>query len=39
MTNQTPSSRKKKDAQDEFAKEYNIDVVILDGKWIIEKIS
>lgn len=38
ISNQTPSSKKKKDAQDEFKTEFNIDVVILDGKWIIEKI-
>jgi len=38
MTNQTPSSKKKKDAQDEFEKEFNIEVVILDGEWILEKI-
>lgn len=37
ITNQTPSSKKKKDAQDEYTKLYNIDVVILDGKWILEK--
>ncbi|MBN1639462.1 MAG: hypothetical protein JW866_10870 [Ignavibacteriales bacterium] len=38
MTNQCPSSKKKKDAQDEFKKEFSIDVVILDGLWIIEKV-
>ena len=38
MTNQLISSKKKKDAQDEFIKEFNIDVIILDGKWILEKI-
>jgi len=38
MTNQKISSKKKKDAQDEFRKEFNIDVVILDGEWILEKI-
>lgn len=38
FTNQTPSSKKKKDAQDEFIKEFQIDVVILDGEWILEKI-
>ncbi len=37
ITNQTPSSKKKKDAQDEFIKLFNIDIVILDGKWILEK--
>lgn len=38
MTNQKVSSKKKKDAQDEFIKEFNIDVVILDGEWILETI-
>jgi len=38
MTNQKVSSKKKKDAQDEFIKEFNIDVIILDGEWILEKI-
>lgn len=38
MTNQTPSSKKKKEAQDEFKEEFGIDVIILDGEWIIEKV-
>ena len=38
ITNQCPSSKKKKDAQDEFIKEFKIDIVILDGIWIIEKV-
>lgn len=38
MTNQKVSSKKKKDVQDEFIKEFKIDVVILDGEWILEKI-
>lgn len=38
MTNQRPSSKKRKDAQDEFKKEFNIDIVILDGEWILEKV-
>jgi hypothetical protein len=38
MTNQKISSKRKKDAQDEFAKEFSIDVIILDGEWILEKI-
>ena len=38
MSNQLISSKKKKDAQDEFIKEFCIDVVILDGEWILEKI-
>lgn len=38
ISNQTISSKKKKDAQDEFIKEFKIDVVILDSEWILEKI-
>lgn len=38
ITNQTPSSKKKKDAQDEFIKQFEIDVVILDGVWILENV-
>ncbi len=38
ITNQFPSSKKKKDAQDEFIKEFLVDVVILDGEWILDKI-
>jgi hypothetical protein len=38
ISNQLISSKKKKDAQDEFIKEFEIDVVILDGEWILEKI-
>lgn len=38
MSNQLIPSKKKKDAQDEFIKEFEIDVVILDGEWILEKI-
>jgi len=38
ITNQTPSSKKKKDAQDEFIAEFEIDVVVLDGKWILENV-
>ena len=38
MSNQLISSKKKKDAQDEFIKEFEIDVIILDGEWILEKI-
>lgn len=38
ISNQLISSKKKKDAQDEFIKEFKIDVVILDGEWILEKI-
>lgn len=38
MTNQLVSSKKKKDAQDEFGKQFDIEVVILDGEWILEHI-
>lgn len=38
ITNQTPSSKKKKEAQDEFIKKYGLDIVILDGTWILEKV-
>lgn len=38
MTNQLVSSKKKKDAQDEFGKKFDIEVVILDGEWILEHI-
>jgi len=38
ISNQLISSKKKKDAQDEFIKDFEIDVVILDGEWILEKI-
>ena len=38
MTNQTPSSKKKKEAQDEFKKEFGVEVIIFDGEWILEKI-
>jgi len=38
MTNQLVSSKKKKDAQDQFKKEFNVEVTILDGGWILEKI-
>ncbi len=38
ITNQKISSKKKKDAQEEFIKEFEIDIIIIDGEWIIEKI-
>lgn len=38
ITNQTPSSKKKKEAQDEFIEKYGLDIVILDGTWILEKV-
>lgn len=38
LTNQWIASKKKKDVQDEFKIQYKLDVIILDGGWIIEKI-
>jgi hypothetical protein len=38
MTNQTPSSKKKKDVQDELKSKFNIEILILDGEWILEKV-
>lgn len=38
ISNQIISSKKKKDAQDELTSEQDIDVVILDAEWILEKI-
>ena len=38
ITNQKISSKKKKDAQDEYIKEFEIDIIIFDGEWIVEKI-
>jgi len=38
ITNQTPSSKKKKEAQDAFVKKYGLDIIILDGTWILEKV-
>ncbi|KJJ38742.1 hypothetical protein [Aequorivita vladivostokensis] len=38
ISNRKISSKKKKDAQDKFKEEFNIDITILDGEWIIEKI-
>jgi hypothetical protein len=37
ITNQTPSSKQKKDVQDQLKKDHGVDVTILDGKWILEK--
>ena len=37
FTNQTPSSKQKKEVQDKLKKDHGIEVTILDGKWIIEK--
>lgn len=38
ITNQTPSSKKKKDAQDKFIEKYGLDIIILDGIWILDKV-
>ena len=38
ISNQTISSKKKKDEQDALIKKYGIDVIILDAIWIIENI-
>jgi hypothetical protein len=38
LTNQMPSSRLKKEAQEKWQLDFNIEVVILDAKWILEKI-
>ena len=38
ISNQTISSKKKKDEQDILSKKHSIDVTILDAAWIIEKV-
>ncbi|GET29411.1 hypothetical protein [Prolixibacter sp. SD074] len=38
ISNQTISSKKRKDAQDKFIEKYGIDVVILDGTWLLEEV-
>ena len=38
ISNQSISSKKKKETQDEFIKEFKKDIVILDREWILEKI-
>lgn len=38
FSNQKISSKKKKEAQDELNNLFNIEVIIIDGEWIIEKI-
>ncbi len=38
LTNQTPSSKKKKDAQDSLSKEFWVKVIIYDRVWLVEKI-
>lgn len=38
ITNQTPSSKNKKETQDQYIKEFKLDIVILDGEWILNEI-
>lgn len=38
ITNQTPSSGKKKESQDSFRDTYGLEIIILDGTWILEKV-
>ncbi|MFL0204077.1 hypothetical protein, partial [Tenacibaculum maritimum] len=38
ISNRKVSSKKKKEVQDKFGKEFKIDIIILDGEWVIEKI-
>jgi len=38
ITNQTPSSKQKKDTQDELINKHKVEVIILDGKWILDKV-
>ena len=38
ITNQLVASKKKKETQDELKALYNLDVIILDREWIIEKV-
>lgn len=38
MTNQKPSSKQKKEVQDDLFKKFNVEIIIIDRKWIIEKI-
>lgn len=38
MTNQAPSSKQKKDIEDALSKKYEIEIKILDGVWIREKV-
>ncbi|MFD2552389.1 hypothetical protein ACFSQP_11225 [Bizionia sediminis] len=38
ISNRKISSKKKKDVQDKFGKEFGVEIIILDGEWIIEKI-
>lgn len=38
ISNRKISSKKKKDTQDKYTDEFKIDIIILDGEWLIEKI-
>ncbi|HAF27762.1 MAG TPA: hypothetical protein DCG75_01830 [Bacteroidales bacterium] len=38
ISNQTIASKLRKEAQDKFIKKYSIDVVILDGVWLLEEV-
>jgi hypothetical protein len=38
ITNQLVASKKKKDFQDKTKNDFDIDLIILDGEWILEKI-
>ncbi|WP_075604137.1 hypothetical protein [Saccharicrinis aurantiacus] len=38
MSNQTISSKQRKDAQDKFIEKYEVDIVILDGVWLLEEV-
>lgn len=38
ISNQKIRSKERKETQDNFKKEFELDVIILDGEWIIEKI-
>ncbi|HEU5292488.1 MAG TPA: hypothetical protein VFU05_17695, partial [Cyclobacteriaceae bacterium] len=38
ITNQLPSSRERKEAEDDFKNLYKLDIVVLDGKWLLESI-
>lgn len=38
ISNQFISSKKKKDTQDELIEKFSVDVIILDGEWILEKV-
>ncbi len=38
ITNQRPPSKERKEAQDELTKAHKVEVIILDGEWILESI-